>query len=229
MPKNSDIAHHLLVIKELITSYEKKYHREPGCVQLLAASKMQSPEKIIAAYQAGQRLFGENRLQEALEKIIQLSHLDIEWHFIGSIQRNKTRKIAEHFSWVHSVDSTNILERLNEQRPPHLPPINICLEVNISNEHNKSGINADELLSLAHHCKSLSNISLRGLMAVPAPSHDIHQQRLAFALLANHYKELNNKGYHLDTLSMGMSDDFEAAIAEGSTMVRIGTRLFGAR
>lgn len=229
MPKNSAISNNLIFIKNKIAEFEKTYHREPGCVQLLAASKTQSIKKITAAYHAGQYLFGENRLQEALDKINQLHQLNIEWHFIGSIQRNKTKKIAEHFSWVHSVDNTLILDRLNAQRPTNFPPLNICLEVNLSGESSKSGVHLDGVLQLAAYCKSLSNIRLRGLMSVPAPNLDFEEQRAQFKLLFECYQELQQQGFPLDTLSMGMSDDFEAAIAEGSTMIRIGTRIFGER
>lgn len=229
MPKNSAISDNLILIKNKINEYEQKYHREPGSVQLLAASKTQSIEKITAAYRAGQYCFGENRLQEALDKISQLHALNIEWHFIGSIQRNKTKKIAGHFSWVHSVDNVLILDRLNTQRPTHLPPLNICLEVNLSDEASKSGVHLDDVLQLAAYCKNLSNLRLRGLMSVPAPCIDFAEQRAQFKLLSDCYQLLRQQGFSLDTLSMGMSDDFEAAIAEGSTMVRIGTSIFGKR
>ncbi|MHB1221363.1 MAG: YggS family pyridoxal phosphate-dependent enzyme [Gammaproteobacteria bacterium] len=227
MPKNNAISDNLIFIKNKISEFEKKYHRGPGCVQLLAASKTQSIEKITAAYQAGQHLFGENHLQEALDKINQLSKLNIEWHFIGSIQRNKTKKIAEHFSWVQSVDNQLIIDRLNEQRPTHFPPLNICLEVNLSGEASKSGVHLNDVIQLATYCKHLPNIRLRGLMSIPAPSLDFATQRAQFKLLFECYQMLQQQGFQLDTLSMGMSDDFEAAIAEGSTMVRIGTRIFG--
>lgn len=196
---------------------------------MLAVSKGQSIEKIREAYDAGQQLFGENYLQEALIKMTALSDVHIEWHFIGPIQSNKTRKIAEHFSWVHSVDNLKTAQRLNDQRPAHLPPLNICLEVNISHEISKSGIAPPQTKSLATTCLSLPRLRLRGLMAIPAPQIDFQQQRAAFHLLAELFHALRGDGIPLDTLSMGMSDDFEAAIAEGSTIIRLGTAVFGRR
>lgn len=219
----------LAEVKNLIADYEQKFNRPSGSVRLLAASKGQSIEKIRDAFLAGQRMFGENYLQEALKKITALSDQAIEWHFIGPIQSNKTRKIAENFAWVHSVTNDKIAKRLNDQRPPHLPPINICIEVNISNEESKTGIKADEILPLAKYCQSLPQLKLRGLMTIPAEHKNFLEQRNEFHKLFLIWKLLHNEGLELDTLSMGMSGDIEAAIAEGSTLVRIGTAIFGQR
>jgi hypothetical protein len=168
-------------------------------------------------------------VQEALDKIAALQDLPIEWHYIGPIQSNKTRAIAENFSWVHSVDRLKAAERLSGQRPAHLPPLQVCLQVNISMEASKSGVAPDEVNALAHTIAKLPNLKLRGLMAVPAPSDDVAAQRLSFAKLRALREQLNQQGLPLDTLSMGMSHDFAAAIAEGSTIVRIGTAIFGNR
>ncbi len=203
--------------------------RNPQTVQLIAVSKTQPAAAVAAAYAWGQRRFGENYLQEALEKQQQLAELDIEWHFIGPIQSNKTRPIAEHFAWVHSLDRLKIAQRLSEQRPAHLPPLQVCLQVNIDNEPTKSGVNLTELPALAQTVAALPNIQLRGLMAIPEASDDPAKQRAAFAQLRQALERLNSQGLALDTLSMGMSGDLEAAVAEGSTLVRVGTDIFGAR
>ena len=205
--------------------------RRSGQVQLLAVSKTRPAEVIREAYALGQRHFGENYLQEALTKIRDLAELpDISWHFIGPIQSNKTRDIASHFHWVHSVDRLKIAKRLSEQRPDSLPPLNICLQVNISQEASKSGATLDHLPLLVKEIAALPNLKLRGLMAIPAPSDDPDLQRQPFVALARALKELNSElQMDMDTLSMGMTDDLETAIEEGATMVRIGTALFGAR
>ncbi len=223
-----DIANNLTEIKKRIALYEERYQRARGSVSLLAASKKQPLEKIVAAVQAGQRCFGESYLQEALPKMAALSSYPIEWHFIGPIQSNKTRKIAEYFSWVHSVADIKIAKRLNDQRPSHLPPLNICLEVNVSQEISKSGVPPQQILTLIEECAQLPNLSLRGLMAIPAPAPTLAQQRQVFHQLFLLYQRLRSP-FHLNTLSMGMSDDFEAAIAEGATIIRIGTAIFGER
>ncbi len=207
--------------------------REPGAVRLLAVSKTRGPEDIRAARAAGQTAFGENYLQEALDKIEALQDLpDLEWHFIGPIQSNKTRDIANHFDWVHSVDRLKIARRLNDQRDPSLPPLNICLQVNIDNEDTKSGCHPDALAELAEAFEDLPRLSLRGLMAIPDPDQPEGELRQSFRALANALQQLkaDYPGVGpLDTLSMGMSDDLDMAIAEGATWVRVGTAVFGAR
>jgi len=204
--------------------------RNPQTVQLIAVSKTQPAQAVADAYTWGQRTFGENYLQEALDKQIQLATLtDIEWHFIGPIQSNKTRPIAAHFSWVHSVDRLKIAQRLNEQRPPELPPLNICVQVNIDDETTKSGVNLAELPVLVAAISQLPRLRLRGLMAIPAATNNPAQQRVAFAKLRSALESLNLQGYGLDCLSMGMSGDMEAAITEGATFVRVGTDIFGSR
>jgi pyridoxal phosphate enzyme (YggS family) len=216
-------------LKELINNYALRYHRDPSSITLLAVSKTQSPEKILQAFNAGISIFGENYLQEALPKMAALSDKKIEWHFIGPIQSNKTKKIAEQFSWAHCVSTKKIAERLNDQRPSDLPPLNICLQINISKEHTKSGLETKEAFQLAEFCQKLPNLKLRGLMVIPEPKNNFDAQRKPFQELRKIYDHLLQKGFHLDTLSMGMSLDLEAAIAEGATIVRIGTALFGQR
>jgi pyridoxal phosphate enzyme (YggS family) len=216
-------------LRQELLRLEKQYCREPYSVHLLAVSKGQPIAKIQEAIAAGQLAFGENYLQEALLKIKELNNPTLEWHFIGNIQRNKTKQIAEHFAWVHTIDDVIIAERLNQQRPAHLPPLNVCIQVNISNEQNKSGVFKEEILSLATSIVTLPKLKLRGLMAIPAPQKDFTKQRGSFHELACLYQQLRQRSFELDTLSMGMSDDFEAAIAEGSTLIRLGTAIFGAR
>jgi len=225
----NNIAHHLQTVQHLIRAAEIRYHREPLSVSLLAASKTHSVEKIREALIAGQHAFGENYVQESLLKINALAHENIEWHFIGSIQENKTKKIAEHFAWVHTIDDMKIAKRLNDQRPKILPPLNICIQVNTSGETTKSGIDPDHVLLLAEYCKTLPHLTLRGLMTIPAPKNSFDEQRAELRKLRILFEKLNEQGFNLDTLSMGMSDDMEAAIAEGATLVRIGTALFGER
>lgn len=198
-------------------------------ITLIAVSKTKPAEAIEAAAACGLQHFGENYLQEALEKIETLHELDLTWHFIGPIQSNKTRPIAEHFDWVHSVDRLKIAQRLSDQRPAHLGPLNICLQVNISNEDTKSGVSADQAPELAKAITTLPNIRLRGVMAIPKPSDDPAEQAAAFEKVVTLFNILRHTNPELDTLSMGMSQDLEAAIAAGSTMVRIGTDIFGAR
>lgn len=204
-------------------------------MHLLAVSKTKPASDLREAANAGQLAFGENYLQEALEKIEALSDIpDIEWHFIGPIQSNKTRSIAEHFHWTHSVDRLKIAQRLNDQRPNNLPPLNICLQVNVDNEESKSGCRLDELPELAAAIHQLPRLKLRGLMAIPDPGQPEEDLRASFQALANALDKLKQQNdlpdtLSLDTLSMGMSGDLELAIAEGATMVRIGTALFGVR
>ncbi|MDP1574515.1 MAG: YggS family pyridoxal phosphate-dependent enzyme [Coxiellaceae bacterium] len=208
---------------------EKKNHRTENAVTLLAVSKKQSAKKIRDLFLQGQKYFGENYLQEALEKQVLLKDLAIEWHFIGHIQSNKTKAIAEHFSWVHSVDRLSIAKRLNDQRPASLPPLNVCIEINIDNENTKSGITPEKLLSLAKEIALLKNLKLRGLMIIPQKHIRESVCNNVFQKTAQLQKQLIDAGFSVDTLSMGMSADYEAAIASGATMVRIGTALFGER
>jgi pyridoxal phosphate enzyme (YggS family) len=196
---------------------------------LLAVSKTFPPGHIAAAYAAGQKAFGENHAQEAVEKITVLAALPLEWHFIGPIQGNKTRLIAQHFAWAHGVEREKIAGRLNAARAEGMPPLNVCIEVNVSGEPTKSGIAPGEEVKLADAIARLPRLKLRGLMAIPEPTADVALQRRRFALLRELKEGLVARGHALDTLSMGMSDDFEAAILEGATIVRIGTAIFGAR
>ena len=198
-------------------------------VNLLAVSKAQSAIAIREAYAAGQKLFGENYLQEALDKQSQLTDLAIEWHFIGPIQSNKTQLIAQHFNWVHSIDRLKIAQRLNDARPETLAPLQVCIQVNISNEEGKSGVTQQDLETLASAISKLPRLKLRGLMAIPEPSNDNNKQRIQFKQVRECYDALLEKGFTLDTLSIGMSDDYRIAIEEGATIVRIGSALFGAR
>ena len=203
--------------------------RSSSAVSLLAVSKRHPAETIELFNHLGIQAFGENQLQEALGKQQELQHLELQWHFIGVIQSNKTRSIAEHFQWVQSVDRERILRRLDSQRPPGLGPLNICLQVNIDNEPQKGGAPPDEILPLAAVAGSLRNIRLRGLMALPKNTDDSNLQRDSFRRVKHLFEQVKAAGYDLDTLSMGMSSDLEAAIFEGSTMVRVGTDIFGAR
>ncbi|WP_339523441.1 YggS family pyridoxal phosphate-dependent enzyme [Pseudomonas sp. EA_35y_Pfl2_R111] len=222
----STIAENIAKVGVRIREAAQASQRDCAAVGLLAVSKTKPAEAIRQAFAAGTRDFGENYLQEALDKQAELSDLPLTWHFIGPIQSNKTKPIAEHFAWVHSVDRLKIAQRLSDQRPAHLPALNICLQVNVSGEASKSGCNPDELPALAQAVTQLPNLRLRGLMTIPEPTDNTNEQRAAFARLRELQQGLN---LELDTLSMGMSHDLEAAIAEGATWVRIGTALFGAR
>jgi pyridoxal phosphate enzyme (YggS family) len=223
------IQDNLSAVLSLIQTYETRYDRNKNSVDLLAVSKSQRSEKILAAYDAGQRRFGENYLQEALAKIASVAKQDIEWHFIGPLQSNKLKKIAAHFQWVHSVASLKHAQLLNEMRPAQLPPLNICLQINISQELSKSGIPTEAALALANACLELPRLKLRGLMCIPSAKKNLTEQRQDFQKLLELQLYLRKNGINLDTLSMGMSDDLEVAIAEGATMVRIGTKIFGQR
>ena len=223
------IAANLQAVRERIGRAAQAAGRPAAGITLIAVSKTFPAEKIAEAYAAGQRVFGESYLQEAVEKVTRLSHLQIQWHFIGPVQSNKTRPIAEHFQWVHSVEREKIAVRLNEARPAHLPPLDVCIQVNVSGEGSKSGIAPGTELALARAVIALPRLRLRGLMAIPEPTPDIQLRRRRFALLREIRDKLAAAGIALDTLSMGMSDDFEAAIAEGATMVRVGTAIFGQR
>ncbi|MES2742874.1 MAG: YggS family pyridoxal phosphate-dependent enzyme [Pseudomonadota bacterium] len=229
----STIDQNLQAIHHSIVAAEQEAGRVAGAVQLLAVSKTFGHEAVLDAVRAGQRAFGENYLQEALDKIAavaaSLPGTALAWHFIGPIQSNKTRPIAEHFDWVHSVEREKIAQRLSEQRPASLGSLNICLQVNISGEASKSGAQAADVPELARRVAALPNIALRGLMAIPEPTLDFGAQRAAFRQVRQLYEHLRADGVQLDTLSMGMSGDLRAAIVEGATMVRIGSAIFGAR
>jgi pyridoxal phosphate enzyme (YggS family) len=227
------ISNQLAAVRHAVDQSCQMAGRESSSVTLLAVSKTFGADAVIVAADAGQVAFGENYLQEAVNKIAEVHklrpELSLEWHFIGPIQSNKTRPIAENFSWVHAVDREKIAQRLSEQRPKDLPPLNICLQVNVSGEASKSGVSPEELPALAKAVVGLPHIQLRGLMAIPEPEEDSAKQRAPFALLRELQKQLAEMGIHTDTLSMGMSGDMQAAIVEGATMVRIGTAIFGKR
>lgn len=227
------ISENLQLVQHRITTSAQAVGRDPASICLLAVSKTFDAQAVLTAAQAGQRAFGENYVQEAIDKIATIrslkSDLQLEWHFIGPLQSNKTRQIAEHCDWVHSVDRLKIAQRLSEQRPAGMPPLQICLQVNVSGEATKSGIEPEALLELARAVVELPNIRLRGLMAIPEPTEDVQQQRAAFAKLRMMQQDLLAAGIPTDTLSMGMSSDMDAAIAEGATIVRIGTAIFGVR
>lgn len=223
----NSIAQNLANVWLRLHEAERLAGRPEGSTGLIVVGKTWPGAALVEAYRHGQRDFGENYLQEAISKQDELKDYAIVWHFIGPIQSNKTRLLAERFHWVHSVDRLKIAKRLSEQRPDDLPPLNLCVQVNVSNETSKAGVAITELAPLAESIAGLPKIRLRGLMAIPAPSDDIEKQRLAFRTLREARDGLGLAG--LDTLSMGMSDDLEAAVTEGATLVRIGTAIFGAR
>ena len=223
------ILSNLQATREAIAQAARAAQRGVADVRLLAVSKTFPAEAVREAYRGGQTAFGENYLQEALEKMEVLRDLPLEWHFIGPIQSNKTRAIAENFAWVHSVDRLKIAERLSAQRPAHLPPLNICLQVNVSGEESKSGVAPSGVVQLAQAVARLPHLKLRGLMTIPAPAKDEAAQRVPFARMRALLEQLKSQGIMLDTLSMGMSYDYAAAIQEGATIVRIGTAIFGQR
>lgn len=227
----SVIAANLQAVKNDIAAAAQQAGRAPSEVMLLAVSKTVSAERVREAFQAGQPAFGENYVQEGVEKIDALADLrgQIAWHFIGPLQSNKTRQVAEQFDWVHAIDRLKIAERLSAQRPGDLPPLQVCIQVNISDESTKSGVAPADVLPLAQAIAALPNLRLRGLMAIPAPAEDDASQRRPFAALRTLLGQLREAGLDVDTLSMGMSADMDAAIAEGATLVRIGTAIFGAR
>ena len=222
----STIADNIGLVSQRIRAAAQAVQRDESSVHLLAVSKTKPAQAVREAYAAGMHDFGENYLQEALGKQAELTDLPLSWHFIGPIQSNKTRAIAEHFAWVHSVDRLKIAQRLSEQRPADLPPLNICVQVNVSGEASKSGCTPADLPALAEAIQALPRLKLRGLMAIPEPTDDRAEQDAAFATVRDLQASLN---LGLDTLSMGMSHDLESAIAQGATWVRIGTALFGAR
>jgi PLP dependent protein len=229
----STIAGNLQAVEATIEAACRAANRPRSTVQLLAVSKTFPAEAVLEAAARGQRAFGENYLQEGVDKIAAvakaLPDTPLEWHFIGPIQSNKTRPIAAHFDWVHTVERLKIAQRLSEQRPPGLGPLNICLQVNISGEASKSGATLEELPALAQAVAALPNLRLRGLMAIPEPQDDPALQRIPFARLRALAQEIVKSGIHLDTLSMGMSGDMRSAILEGATIVRVGSAIFGAR
>lgn len=219
----------LQIIGAEINKVAQQYQRKADDIQLLAVSKRHPVEAIQIAYESGQSSFGENYVQELVEKAQSLSELNISWHFIGPLQSNKTKQIAEVADWVHTIDRFKIAQRLNNQRPEGLPPLSICIQINISGETSKSGVAANDVEALASQIAKLPHLRLRGLMVIPAPSNSFEEQRATFAKVSQIKDQLNQQGYKIDTLSMGMSGDMEAAIAEGATIVRIGTAIFGSR
>ena len=225
----TSIAANLQAVRARIAAASVAAGRPAESVRLLAVSKTWPAASVREAVAAGQRAFGENYVQEAVDKAKELAGLSLEWHFIGPLQSNKTRLVAENFAWVHSVDRLKIAERLAAQRPSDLAPLQVCIQVNVSGEASKSGCGPDQAATLAHAVTALPGLCLRGLMAIPEPSEDKQLQRRRFALLRQLHGQLNAGGLKLDTLSMGMSHDLEAAIMEGATLVRIGTAIFGER
>lgn len=229
----SIIAQNLQVVHARIASAALASSRDPGGISLLAVSKTFGPDVVLQAAQAGQRAFGENYLHEALEKMARVRAVQpqqlLEWHFIGPIQSNKTRPIAEHFDWVHSVEREKIAQRLSDQRPADLAPLNVCLQINISGEASKSGVAPEQAAALARAVAAMPRLRLRGLMAIPEPAGSFEQQRVPFRQLRAIFEQLREQGLALDTLSMGMSADLDAAVAEGATIVRVGTAIFGRR
>jgi pyridoxal phosphate enzyme (YggS family) len=229
----SIISDNMQAVELAIQAAAEAANRPRSDVQLLAVSKTFPSDAVLDAMQTGQRAFGENYLQEGVDKIAAVAaaapDAQLEWHFIGPIQSNKTRPIAENFAWVHAVDRLKIAQRLSEQRPTGMPPLNICLQINISGEASKSGVAPEALAELAHQVAALPNLRLRGLMAIPEPESDAAKQHLPFARVRNLFEQLQAGGLQMDTLSMGMSGDLAAAVAEGATIVRIGTAIFGNR
>lgn len=225
----SAIADNLQAVRIRIAAAEQRYGRPPGSVRLLAVSKTKPLADILAAHAAGQTAFGENYVQEGVEKSRACTDLALAWHFIGPLQTNKTRAVAENFAWVHSIDRLKIAERLAAQRPPGLPPLQVCVQVNVSGEASKSGCAPAAASELCHAVTALPGLRLRGLMTIPEPSDEFTAQRRPFRQLRELLEQLRAEGLALDTLSMGMTHDLEAAIAEGATLVRIGTAIFGER
>ena len=223
------ISANLQAVRERIRAAALACGRLPDSVELLAVSKTWPADAVLAAAEAGQRAFGENYVQEGVGKAESLAAHAFCWHFIGPLQSNKTRRVAETFAWVHSIDRLKIAERLSEQRPLHLPPLEVCVQVNVSGEASKSGVTLAEARALARSVAALPRLRLRGLMAIPEPADDFEAQRAPFRRLRELYETLRAEGLALDTLSMGMTHDLEAAVAEGATMVRVGTAIFGAR
>jgi len=225
------LAHNLADVRQRIAEAARAAGRDAQSVRLLAVSKTFPADAVRAAHAAGQRAFGENYVQESLDKIEALADLraSLEWHFIGPLQSNKTRPVAAHFDWVHSVDRLKIAQRLSEQRPDNLAPLNVCLQVNVSGEASKSGVGIAEAAEIAQQIAALPKLKLRGLMSIPEPAGDLAAQRAPHRELRALFERLRGDGLALDTLSMGMSADLEAAVLEGATIVRVGTAIFGAR
>jgi pyridoxal phosphate enzyme (YggS family) len=225
----SNVRERLAETRNRIASAAMRYGRSPDSVRLIAVAKTQPAAAIRAVAELGQQDFAENYAQEALPKLAELSDLPLTWHYIGQLQANKTRVVAEHFQWVHTLDRERIAVRLSEQRSPHAPPLNICIQVRLADEPGKGGISKTELTALARRVLELPRLQLRGLMCIPPPREGFEAQRQLFAELADCARELREQGMPMDTLSMGMSDDLEAAIAAGATCVRVGTAIFGER
>lgn len=229
----STIQQNLQVVRKRIASAAQDCGRAPEDVNLLAVSKTKPVAAIATAIAAGQRVFGENYVQEGVDKILHFAALPqgdtLEWHFIGPLQSNKSRLVAEHFAWCHTVDRLRIAQRLSEQRPATMSRLNVLIQINISDEQSKSGIILDELSALAEAVVALPHLKLRGLMAIPAPEVDYQRQLAVFGHMRDAFLALQQRYPHIDTLSLGMTDDMAAAIAAGSTLVRIGTAIFGAR
>ena len=223
------VTENLTLISDLLRESAIAANRDPAAVQLLAVSKKQPVSKIREAHAAGQRDFGENFVQEGLEKIEALADLDLTWHFIGHLQSNKTRVVAENFDWVHTIDKIKTAGRLSEQRPAHLTPLQVCIQVNVDDEVSKHGVTPDAVAELAAACAGMPRLKLRGLMCLPAMREGFEEQRVPFATLRRLATDLRRDGIDTDTLSMGMTADYRAAIFEGATIVRIGTALFGER
>lgn len=229
LPIIEGLSDRLQAVREAVARAARQAGRSPDDIRIIAVSKTVPAEAIRAAHAAGQADFGESYVQEALAKMDALQDLPITWHFIGPLQSNKTRLVAERFDWVHSVDRARIAERLAAQRPEALPPLQVCLQVNVSGEATKSGVGPDEVIALANVVSGLDRLRLRGLMAIPEPTDDVSLQHVRFATVRDLAGRLRAAGLPLDTLSMGMSDDLDAAVAEGATMVRVGRAIFGAR
>ncbi|AMQ93535.1 hypothetical protein ACT75_02875 [Aggregatibacter actinomycetemcomitans] len=228
-----NIRRNLQLVQQKITQICQMVGSSPSAVTLLAVSKTKPVEDILTAYEAGQEAFGENYVQEGVEKIqfCQQHNINLEWHFIGPLQSNKTRLVAEYFDWMQALDRAKIADRLNEQRSPHKAPLNVLIQVNISNEASKSGIQPCEILDLAKHLENLPHLCLRGLMAIPEPTNDVTRQEQVFYQMRVLFEQLQQAlpNAQIDTLSMGMTDDMQMAIKCGSTMVRVGTAIFGKR
>ena len=226
---STSVSDNLVQVRKRIALASQAVGRSPEAVKLLAVSKTMPAQAVREAYAAGQLAFGENYIQEGVDKIASLADLPLEWHCIGPIQSNKTKLVAENFAWVHSIDRLKIAERLSAQRPSHLSPLQVCLQVNVDGGSNKSGVAPEELLALAQAVAKLPHLQLRGIMTIPEPAETEAEARAVHHQAKTLFDNLNHAGLKLDTLSMGMTSDLEAAVAEGSTCVRVGTANFGAR